>query len=108
MKGLLIISGLGILAMLAEIFKFKKLLLPMVLLGIVAAYAFNFMEWANPFNISYFNNMIAFDKLAQTCSSSAISWIVRLATAECRQGQAVQPGIQFGVERQRARFARSQ
>jgi NADH-quinone oxidoreductase subunit N len=63
MKGLLIISGLGIIAMLAEIFKFKKLLLPIVLLGIVAAYAFNFMEWNNGMSISYFDNMIAFDKM---------------------------------------------
>lgn len=50
--------------MLAEIFKFKKLLLPIVLLGIVAAYAFNFMEWKNGMNISYFSNMISFDKPA--------------------------------------------
>jgi NADH-quinone oxidoreductase subunit N len=64
MKGLLIISGLGILAMLAEIFKFKKLLLPLVLLGIVAAYAFNFMEWKTGMSISYFDNMISFDKPA--------------------------------------------
>ena len=43
MKGLLIISGLGILAMLAEIFKFKKLLLQIVLLGIISAFALNFL-----------------------------------------------------------------
>ena len=80
MKGLLIISGLGILAMLAEIFKFKKLLFPMVLLGIVAAYAFNFMEWTNPYAISYFNNMIAFDKLAIEFSgiiiATAFFWFI--------------------------------
>ena len=80
MKGLLIISGLGILAMVAEIFKFKKLLLPMVLLGIVAAYAFNFMEWTNGYNISYFNNMIAFDKLALAFSgiiiATAFFWFI--------------------------------
>ena len=64
MKGLLIISALGIIAMLAEIFKFKKLLLPIVLLGIVGAYAFNFMEWKDGYAISYFDNMIAFDKIA--------------------------------------------
>ena len=64
MKGLLIISGLGILAMLAEIFKFKKLLLPIVLFGIVAAYAFNYFEWANGMSLHYFDNMISFDKPA--------------------------------------------
>jgi len=80
MKGLLIISGLGILAMLAEIFKFKKLLLPIVLLGIVAAYAFNFMEWNNGFAISYFNNMIAFDKMGIAFSgiiiATAFFWFI--------------------------------
>jgi NADH-quinone oxidoreductase subunit N len=64
MKGLLIISGLGMIAMLAEIFKFKKLLLPIVLLGVVAAYVFNFMEWKQGMSISWFDNMIAFDKPA--------------------------------------------
>lgn len=80
MKGLLIISGLGVLAMLAEIFKFKKLLLPMVLLGIVAAYAFNFMEWTNGYSISYFSNMIAFDKLGIAFSgiiiATAFFWFI--------------------------------
>jgi len=80
MKGLLIISGLGIIAMLAEIFKFKKLLLPIVLLGIVAAYAFNFMEWNEGYVISYFNNMIAFDKMGIAFSgiiiATAFFWFI--------------------------------
>ncbi|MBA3663801.1 MAG: NADH-quinone oxidoreductase subunit N [Bacteroidetes bacterium] len=80
MKGLLIISGLGVLAMLAEIFKFKKLLLPIVLLGIVAAYALNFMEWTNGYAISYFSNMIAFDKLGIAFSgiiiATAFFWFI--------------------------------
>ncbi len=80
MKGLLILSGLGIIAMLAEIFKFKKLLLPIVLLGIVAAYATNFMDWNKNFGISYFNNMIAFDNLALAFSGiilvTAFFWFI--------------------------------
>ncbi len=80
MKGLLIISGLGILAMLAEIFKFKKLLLPVILLGIVAAYAFNFMEWKTGMSISYFDNMIGFDKPAIAFSgiiiATAFFWFI--------------------------------
>ncbi len=75
MKGLLIISGLGILAMLAEIFKFKKILLPLVLLGIIGAYVANFMEWNNGLSISAFDNMIVFDKV-----SIAFSGVI-LATA---------------------------
>ncbi|MBK9285647.1 MAG: NADH-quinone oxidoreductase subunit N [Sphingobacteriaceae bacterium] len=80
MKGMLIISGLGIVAMLAEIFRFKKLLLPLVLLGIVAAYAFNFMEWNQPCSISYFDNMIGFDKIALAFSgiilATAFLWFI--------------------------------
>ncbi len=80
MKGLLIISGLGILAMLAEIFKFKKLLLPIVLLGIVSAFTLNFLEWETSLNISYFDNMISFDKLAIAFSGiillTAFFWFI--------------------------------
>src|SRR5438105_1672617 len=61
MKGLFIISGLGILAMMAEIFKFKRLLYPIVLIGILAAYVANFMEFNNNMSIDVFNNMIRFD-----------------------------------------------
>ncbi len=64
MKGFLIISVLGVIAMLAEVFKFKKILLPIVLLGILSAYVHNFMEWQTSFSISYFENMIGFDKVA--------------------------------------------
>ncbi|PBQ31953.1 NADH-quinone oxidoreductase subunit N [Sphingobacteriaceae bacterium] len=80
MKGLFIISGLGILAMLAEIFKFKKLLLPIVLLGIVAAYAFNYFEWSKGLSMPYFDNMISFDKPAIAFSgiilATAFFWFI--------------------------------
>ena len=80
MKGLLLISGLGVLAMLAEIFKMRKLLLPVVLLGIVGAYALNFMEWNSGFQISYFSNMINFDKMGIAFSgiiiATAFFWFI--------------------------------
>lgn len=80
MKGLLIISGLGILAMMAEIFKFKKLLLPLSLLGIVVAYVLNYMEWKTGVSISYFDNMISFDKAAIAFSGiilvTAFFWFI--------------------------------
>lgn len=80
MKGLLIISGLGILAMLAEIFKFKKILLPLVLLGIIGAYLANFLEWNNGLSIAAFDNMIAFDKVAIAFSgvilATAFFWFI--------------------------------
>jgi NADH-quinone oxidoreductase subunit N len=64
MKALLIISGLGILAMFAEIFKFKKLLFPIVLIGMAVAFVLNYLEWFNLVSISYFDNMIFFDRPA--------------------------------------------
>lgn len=80
MKGLLIISGLGILAMLAEIFKFKKLLLPIVLLGIALAFITNYMEWKNGMSIPYFDNMIGFDRPAIAFSGiiilTAFFWFI--------------------------------
>lgn len=80
MKGLLIISGLGLLAMLAEIFKFRRLLLPLVLLGIAGAFAFNYLEWQTPLSISYFDNMIGFDHLALAFSGiillTAFFWFI--------------------------------
>ena len=64
MKGLFIISGLGIFAMLAEIFKglgLKKILHPVVLLGIIAAFVVNVkFEWNNNMSIKWFDNMIVF------------------------------------------------
>lgn len=80
MKGLLIITGLGLIAMLAEIFKFKRALLPIVLLGILAAYGLNFMEWKNNVSISYFDNMITFDNMAIAFSgiilATAFFWFI--------------------------------
>jgi NADH-quinone oxidoreductase subunit N len=80
MKGLLIISGLGILAMLAEIFKVKKILFPLVLLGVLGSYVANFMEWNSPLSIAAFDNMIAFDKLAIAFSgviiATAFFWFI--------------------------------
>ena len=80
MKGLFIISGLGILAMVAEIFKFKKLLYPLVLIGILGAYATNFMEWNNNMDIKMFSNMIRFDNVALAFSgvilATAFFWFI--------------------------------
>jgi NADH-quinone oxidoreductase subunit N len=80
MKGLFIISGLGILAMLAEIFKFKKALFPIVLVGILGAYAVNFTEWNQNMNIEAFSNMIRFDNVALAFSgvilATAFFWFI--------------------------------
>ncbi len=80
MKGLFIISGLGILAMLAEIFKFKKALFPIVLVGVLGAYAINFTEWNQNFNLPMFSNMIRFDNVAIAFSgvilATAFFWFI--------------------------------
>ena len=80
MNGLLIITGLGLFAMLAQIFRIKKILFPVVLLGIAAAYAGNVVEWTHPFNFPYFDNMILFDKPAIAFSGviliTALCWFV--------------------------------
>ena len=49
MIGLIIVIGLGILAMISEIFNFKKLLHSIVLFGLVAAGTFNVYEWYSLF-----------------------------------------------------------
>lgn len=64
MIGLIIVIGLGILAMISEIFNFKKLLHSIVLFGLVAAGTFNVYEWYHPVKIPYFDNMIVFDRPA--------------------------------------------
>ncbi|MBS1636244.1 MAG: NADH-quinone oxidoreductase subunit N [Bacteroidetes bacterium] len=88
MKGLFIISGLGILAMLAEIFKFKKILYPLVLVGILAAYAMTFVDWNPPTDhlsrldelTASFSNMIRFDQVALAFSGvilvTAFFWFI--------------------------------
>lgn len=72
MKGFLVISALGILAMLAEVLKFKKMLLPIITLGMLVAFGLNFLEWNQPFHISYFDNMIRFDQVALAFSGVII------------------------------------
>lgn len=80
MKGLFIVSGLGVLAMLAEIFKVKKFLLPVILLGIIGAYVANFMEWNVGLSIPKFDNMIGFDRVAIAFSgvilATAFFWFI--------------------------------
>jgi NADH-quinone oxidoreductase subunit N len=92
MKGFLIITGLGLLSMLAEILRVKRFLLPVVLIGVVAAYLFNLMEWQNPLSISYFDNMIGFDKPAIAFSgiilATAFFWFI-LAKDYFEEGSSI-------------------
>ncbi len=62
MKSLILLSGLGVLALLAEIFNFKKRLLPLVLIGLIATIAAAVKDWGT--NIHYFSDMLFFDNFA--------------------------------------------
>jgi len=70
MNALFIISTLGVLAMLAEILKFQKLLPLLTLVGLAVAVVANFFEWNNPVFIPAFNNMLVFNHYAIAFSSS--------------------------------------
>lgn len=55
MNALVILSGLGVLSLFAEIFNFKRALLPLVLLGILVAFSLNIFDW--DINRTYFGMM---------------------------------------------------
>ena len=58
MKALILLSSLGVIALLAEIFSFKKLLYPIVLLGLITTFILNMFDWDT--NRLYFK-MMQFD-----------------------------------------------
>lgn len=66
MKALVLLSSLGLISLLAEIFSFKKLLYPFVLIGIVATFIFNLTDWNT--NITYFK-MMHYDNYAVAFTS---------------------------------------
>ena len=61
MKALILLSSLGVIALLAEIFSFKKLLYPIVLLGLITAFVLNIFDWDT--NQVYYK-MMQFDNYA--------------------------------------------
>lgn len=66
MKALVLLSSLGLISLLAEIFSFKKLLYPFVLIGLVATFIFNLTDWNT--NITYFK-MMHYDNYAVAFTS---------------------------------------
>jgi NADH-quinone oxidoreductase subunit N len=67
MKVILLLSGLGLLALFAELFRFKKILYPLVLIGLLGAIAVAASYWNyDDGNLSpYFNGMVGMVKDAQ-------------------------------------------
>ena len=69
MKALVLLSSLGVIALLAEIFSFKKLMYPIVLLGLIGTFIFNLSDWN--INQTYYN-MMRTDNYAVAFSSVII------------------------------------
>lgn len=66
MKALVLLSSLGVIALLGEIFSFKKLLYPIVLLGLITIFVLNLSDWDT--NITYYN-MMRYDNYAVAFTS---------------------------------------
>ena len=66
MNAVYILSGLGIFALLSEIFNIRKILFPVVLLGLVASALVLTLDWNT--SASYFSNMLTFDNYAVSFS----------------------------------------
>src|SRR6187399_1739441 len=74
MNTLITITGIGILAMLSEIFSFRKALFPLVLIGLIAALGFTILDWNT--NVRYYSDMMYFDNYAIAFSAVIISTTV--------------------------------
>jgi len=70
MNTLIIISLLGVAAMMADAFRFKKILLPLIVAGLIAALGFAVAAWNS--NLSYYHEMVLFNNYALAFSSLLI------------------------------------
>jgi len=62
MNTLLAITGIGVLAMLSEIFRFRKAIFPAAIAGLLLALGFAVADWDT--NIRYYSDMMYFDNYA--------------------------------------------
>jgi NADH-quinone oxidoreductase subunit N len=69
MKALILLSSLGVIALLAEIFSFKKLLYPVVILGLITIFILNLVDW-NTDQMYY--GMMRYDNFAVAFTSVLI------------------------------------
>ncbi len=70
MKALILLSSLGVVALLAEIFSFKKLLYPFVLIGLIVTFIVNALDWNLAQNT--FFGMVQYDNYAVAFTSVII------------------------------------
>jgi NADH-quinone oxidoreductase subunit N len=77
MKAILLLSGLGIIALFAELFRFRKALYPIVVLGLIGTIAAAVSYWTHDDGefAKYFGNMVDFQ------GSSVIMSVIILVTA---------------------------
>lgn len=78
MNAVYVLSGLGIFSLLAEIFNFRKILFPVVLLGLIASAVLVMLEWNS--GASYYSRMLTFDNFAVSYSAAlsiiALLWFL--------------------------------
>ena len=67
MSTLIAIIGLGILCLIFEIFDFRKAIIPISIIGLLAVLGLNVSEFSNP--ASYYNNMVVVNKFSTAFSS---------------------------------------
>ncbi len=70
MEPIIIVSLLGVTALLSEMFGFKKVLLPLLILGMAAALCFNQSHWG--VNTSYYHDMLLVNNYSVAFSSLLI------------------------------------
>ncbi len=78
MNAVYILSGLGIFSLTAEIFNFRKVLFPIVLIGLAATAILLVSDWGTAY--SHYSNMLTFDNYAIAFSAGisviAILWFM--------------------------------
>jgi len=67
MNTLIAITGLGVLCLLFEIFNFRKAIVPITIVGLLAILGITFSEFTTP--ASYYNNMIVVSKFSAAFSA---------------------------------------
>lgn len=78
MNSIFVLTGLGIFALLAEIFNIKKFLFPVVILGLIAAALSLVLDWNQ--DAAFYSNMLTFDNYAVAfsivLSLTALLWFL--------------------------------
>lgn len=62
MNSIILLSSLGILTLFTGVFNWRKMILPIVVIGLIGIFGLNFLEWNNaPAWYAQFNHMLLFD-----------------------------------------------